>query len=105
MQKLSRYDHGVNFILVEVNTLSHFLWALPLREKTGADCENGLRKIPEALCSRNSSQTAMMKPKFCQTKWSNQLRAEKIWVDKGHEFACEFSEFRQENNINVRSTQ
>jgi len=104
MQKLSRYNHGVNFILVAVDTLSRFVWALPLKKKTAAECKKALQKILEGLCSRNDSQKAMMKPKFCQTKSSNQPKPEKIWVDKGREFAGEFSKFCQENNINVYST-
>ena len=66
MQKLSRYDHGVNFISVAVHTLSRFLWALPLKKKTAVECKNALQKILEALCSRNDCQKAMVKPKFCQ---------------------------------------
>ena len=35
MQKLSRYNHGINFIFVAVDTLSRFIGALPLKKK---DC-------------------------------------------------------------------
>ena len=104
MQKLSRYNHGVNFILVAVDTLSRFVWALPLKKNTAVECKNALQQILEALCSRNDCQKAMMKPKFCQIKSSNQPKPEKLWVDKGQEFAGEFSKFCQKNNINVYST-
>ena len=104
MQRLSRYNHGVNFILVAVDNLSRFVWALPLKKKTAAECENALQKILEALCLRNYCQKAMMKPKTCQTKSSYQPKPENIWVDKGREFAGEFSKFCKKNNINVYST-
>ena len=44
MQKLSRYNHGINFIFVAVNILSRFVWALPLRKKTASECQNALQK-------------------------------------------------------------
>ena len=75
MQTLSRFNHGVNFVLVAVATLSLFVWAIPLKKRTTADCRNALQKILKALHLRNDSQTAMMEPKFCQTKWiCNQIR-------------------------------
>ena len=39
MQKLARHNHGVNFILVAVDTLSRFVWAMPLKRKTAIECK------------------------------------------------------------------
>ena len=71
MQKLPRYNHGINFIFVAVDTLSRFVWALPLKKKTAAECKDALQKIMESLRSKRvSSKTMMMmmKPKFCRSK-------------------------------------
>ena len=40
MQKLSRYNHRINLISVAVDTLTHFLWALPLRKKTASESKS-----------------------------------------------------------------
>ena len=106
MQKLSRYNHGINFIFVAVDTLSRFVWALPLKKKTAAECKDALQKIMESLRSKRvSSKTMMMmKPMFCRSKSNTLPNPEKIWVDKGREFAGEFSHFCRENDIGLYST-
>ena len=54
---------------------------------------------------RVSLKTMMMrKPKFCRSKSNNLPKPEKIWVDKGREFAGEFSRFCRENDIGLYST-
>ena len=105
MQKLSRYNHGINFIFVAVGTLSRFVWALPLKKKTAAECKDALQKIMESLRSKRvNSKTMMMKPMFCRSKSSSLLKPEKIWVDKVREFAGDFSHFCRENEIGLYST-
>ena len=104
MRQLSRYNHGINFIFVGVETLSRFVWALPLRKKTASECENALQKIMEALPTRKNSSTEMMKPKSLRLKLKTEPKPEKIWVDKGREFAGEFSHICRENAIEVYST-
>ena len=104
MQKLSRYNHGISFIFVAVDTLSRFVWALPLRKKTASECKNALQKIMEALRAQKNSSTEMMKPKFCRPNSETEPKQEKIWVDKGREFAGEFSQFCRDSDIDLYST-
>ena len=93
LQKLSRYNPGVKFFLVAVDTLNCFVWELPLKKNSAAESKSAFQKVLEALYSRNDWQKAMRKPKFCQTKLSNQPNPEKTSVDKSQEFAGEFFEF------------
>ena len=51
MQKLPRYNFGDIFISVVYDTLSRFVWALPLKKKTAAECKIALRKVIDALYS------------------------------------------------------
>ena len=41
-------------MFVAVDTLSRFVWALPLRQKTAAECKGALQKIIESLRSKKS---------------------------------------------------
>ena len=104
MQKLARHNHGVNFILVAVDTLSRFVWAMPLKRKTAIDCKNALQSIINNLNSRGKNKPNTKKPKFCSTKCAIILKPKKIWVDKGREFAGQFSEYCTDNNIQIYST-
>ena len=106
MQKLSRYNPGINFIFVAVDTQSRFVWVSPLKKTTAAECKDALQKIKESLRSKKvSSKTMMMmKSMFCRSKSNTLPKPEKIWVDKGVEFACEFSHFCRENDIGLYST-
>ena len=105
MQNLSRYNHGINFIFVTVDTLSRFVWALPFKKKTAADYKDALQKNMESLRSKRvSSKTVMMmKPMFCRSK-PYTLPKPEIWVAKGQEFAGEFSHFCGEIDICLYST-
>ena len=46
----------------------------------------------------------MIKPKFLRLNSKSELKPEKIWVDKGREFAGEFSQFCRKNDIELYST-
>ena len=46
----------------------------------------------------------MMKPKFCRPNSKTEPKPEKIWVDKGREFAGEFSQFCRDRDIDLYST-
>ena len=105
MQKLSRYNHGNNFTFVAVDTLSRFVWALPLRKKTATECKNALQKVMQALRPGKYRSTEMMKAKFLRLNSKTEQKPEKIWVDKGREFAGEFSQFGRNNDIKLYSTQ
>ena len=104
MQKLSRYNHGINFIFIAVDALSRFVWAVPMIKKTASECKNALQKIMEALRARKNSSTEMMKPKFCRPNSKSDPKSEKIWIDKGREFASEFSQCCRDNDIDLYST-
>ena len=104
MQQLSRYNHGINFIFVAVDSLSRFVWALPLRKKTATECKNALQKVMEALRSRKYSSTEMMKPKFLRLNSKTGPKPEKICVDKGREFSGEFSQLCTNNDIELYLT-
>ena len=104
MQKLARHNHSVNFILVAVDTLSRFVWAMPLKRKTAIECKNALQSIINNLNSRGKNKSNTLKPKFCSTNCAIFLKPEKIWVDKGREFAGQFSEYCTDNDIQIYST-
>lgn len=105
MQRLCKFNRGIKYILVAVDTLSRFVWAVPLKRKTAEECRNALDEILRNLSSKcNDSRSIMQKPKFCQTKFNTPSKPEKIWVDKGREFAGKFSEFCLEHGITIYST-
>ena len=58
----------------------------------------------EALRARKNSSMEMMKPKFCRPNSKTEPKPEKIWVDKGREFAGEFSQFCTDSDIDLYST-
>ena len=58
----------------------------------------------EALRAWKYSSTEMIKPKFLRLNSKTEPKPEKIWVDKGREFAGDFSQFCRENDIELFST-
>lgn len=106
MQQLSRFNQNTRFLFVAVDTLSRFLWVVPLRNKTAAACRDALIEILNGI----KSGPPILQPLFCRgTKSTNratsvQLKPEKIWVDRGREFAREFGSFCSENEIKIYST-
>ena len=103
MQQLARQNSGVKFLFVAVDTLSRFLWVRTLIRKTAEACKNALREIITDI--RNA--TPNMQPIFCRkTKGIAGMppKPEKIWVDKGREFAGEFSSFCEQEAIELYST-
>ena len=105
MQKLSRYNHGINFIFVAVDTQPPCL-GVTIEKKTAEECKDALHKIMESLRSKRVSakRMMMMKPKFCRSKSNTLPKPEKIWVDKGREFTGEVSHFCREKDIGLYST-
>ena len=103
MHQLAKHNEGINFLFVAVDTLSRFLWVRPLKRKSADSCRNALQDIISAI--RNGSTD--MQPKFCRKKKGIgpvQPQPEKIWVDKGREFAREFASFCQQESIDLYST-
>ena len=55
----------------------------------------------QALRARKTSSTEMMKLKVCRRNSKTEPKPEKIWVDKGREFAGEFSQFCRHSDIDL----
>ena len=103
MQQLARQNSGVKFLFVAVDTLSRFLWVRPLIRKAAEACRNALRE--NIIDIRNA--TPNMQPIFCrETKGFAGMPAkpEKYWVDKGREFAGEFSSVCEQEAVGLYST-
>ena len=75
VDKLARYNRGVQYLLVAVNFLSRFLRAEPLKTKYA-------KEITEVF------------QKMIKTK-----QAKKVWVDKGTEFKIEFEKLFTKRKI------
>ena len=56
MQKLSRYNHGINFIFVAVDTLSRFVWALPLKKRLLQNVKMHCRKSWNRFVQKESAR-------------------------------------------------
>ena len=100
MHKLSRAKDGVRYLLVAVDTLSRFLWVYPIKGKSAKSSADALNSI--ITCGRAGRQ--QMQLKFCHEKEKVPAKLEKIWVDKGRQFAVEFDDFCQERYITIYST-
>ena len=104
MQKLSRFNQNINILFVAVDTLSRFLWVVPLKRKTAAECRDALMEILKGI----KNGPLKVQPLFCRGARAPskhvQPKPEKIWVDKGREFAREFATFCGENGIQIYST-
>ena len=62
MSALSKYNDGINFLLLVIDTFSKYGWIIPLKNKEGKTVANALKTIFE------------------------ERKPEKLWVDKGTEF-------------------
>ena len=93
MQKLAASNNGIGYLLVAVDILSRYLWVEPLKVKTSQACKEALKKI----IVKNGKPPL---PKIC----SATHQPEKIWVDKGREFAGDFATFCRSKGIDIYST-
>ena len=100
MQQLSEFNQGITFLFVAVDTLSRFVWVVPLKRKTAAACRQALIDVIEG----NKRGPPVLKPRFCGGSRPVSPNPEKIWVDKGREFAREFANFCQQSGIHLYST-
>ena len=108
MQQLSEFNQGKTFLSVAVDTLSRFVWVVPLKRKTAAACRQALIDVIEG----NKRGPPVLQLRF--SRWIEALldggsrpvspNLEKIWVDKGREFAPEFANFCQQSGIHLYST-
>ena len=100
MQQLSEFNQGITFLFVAVVTLSRFVWVVPLKRKTAAACRQALIDVIEG----NKRGPSVLQPRFCGGSRPVSPNPEKIWVDKGREFAREFANFCQQSGIHLYST-
>lgn len=82
MQLLAADNGGIRYILVAVDTLSRFLHAESVKSKSALDVKNAFIK--------------MLKRR--------KVRPEKVWSDRGTEFAGSFKTFCKNNGIEMYST-
>ena len=100
MQQLSEIKQGITFLFVALDTLSRFLWVVPLKRKTAAACRQALIDVIEG----KKWGPPVLQPRFCGGSRPVSPNPEKIWVDKGREFAREFANFCQQSGIHLYST-
>ena len=82
MQLLSKFNKGFRFLL-SIDIFSKYAWVIPLKDKKGISIVNAFQII---------------------LKKSN-LKAKKIWVDKGSEFYnSSFKKWLKDNDIEMCST-
>ena len=100
MQQLSQFNQGITFLFVAVDTLSRFVWVVPLKRRTAAACRQALIDVIEG----NKRGPPVLQPRFCRGSRPVSPNPEKIRVDKGGEFAREFANFCQQPGIHLYST-
>ena len=93
MQPLSKYNQDITFLFVAVDTLSRFLWALALRGKKSAACN-------QTNIAGVRSGHKDCPPKHYRDPNALSLEPEKTWVDKEREFVRELSSFCQQSGLN-----
>ena len=100
MQQLSEFNQGKTFLLVAVDTLSRFVWVVPLKRKTAAACRQALIDVIEG----NKRGPSVLQPRLCGRSRHVSPNPEKIWIDKGREIAREFNNFCQQLGFPLYST-
>ena len=100
MQQLSDINKGITFLFVAVDTLSRFVWVVPLKRKTAAVYRQVLIDVIEG----NKRGPPVLQPRFYRGSRPVSPNPEKIWVEKGREFAREFANFCQQSGIHLCST-
>ena len=81
VDKLSKYNKGIKYLLVAVDVLSRYLRVEPLKTKEAKDCATAFAKM-------------------IRTK-----KPEKVWTDKGTEFKGEFKKYCGKRGIETYTTQ
>ena len=81
VDKLSKYNNGINYLLVAVDVLSRYLRVEPLKTKHAKECSAAFAR--------------MIKKK----------QPEKVWSDKGTEFKGAFNLFCKQRGIETYTTQ
>ena len=97
MQQLSEFNQGITFFFA-VDTLSRFVWFVPLKRKTAAACRQALIDVIEG----DKRGPPVLQPRFCGGSRPLSPNPEKNWVDR--EFAREFANFYQQSGIHLYST-
>ena len=99
-QQLSEFNQGITFLFVAVDTLSRFVWVVPLKRKTAAACRQALIDVIDG----NKRGPPVLQSRFCGGSRPVSPNPEKIWVDKSREIAREFANFCQQTGIHLYST-
>ena len=82
MQKLSKYNKGIKYLLCAIDLFSRYAWVTPIKDKKGTSAFNTFQKI---LSDSNR-------------------KPNKIWVDQGSEFYnISSKDFLKINNIETYS--
>ena len=100
MQQLSEFNQGITYLFVAVDTLSRFVRFVPLKRKTAAACRQAQIDVIEG----NKRGPPVLQSRFCGGSGPVSPNPDKIWVDKGREFACELANFCQQSGIHLFST-
>ena len=74
---LSKYDNNYKFILTVIDIFTKYVWAVPLKNKSGLSITNGF-----IIVSSESPQGGSESP---QGGFEDR-KPEKLWVDRGSEF-------------------
>ena len=80
-EKLAKKNDGVRYLFVAVDTLSRFLRVQPMKSKTAQAAKTAFSKMI-----------------------NSRVKPQKLWVDRGTEFAGVFKKFCSSNNIQIYST-
>ena len=100
MQRLSEFNRGIKFLFVAVDTLSRFVWVVPLKRKAAADCRQALIDVIEG----NKRGPPVLQPRFCGGSRPVSPNPQKFGVDKGREFTRELANFCQQSGIHLYLT-
>ena len=83
MQYYSRTNKGFKFILMIIDVFSKYGWAIPIKNKTGAEVTKAFTDL-----------------------WKKQTPPKKLWTDKGKEFLnSRMSTLLEENNVHLYWTE
>ena len=86
MQLLSKYNKGIRFLICVIDIFSKYAWVVPLKDKKSISIVKAFQSI---LKQSNS----------------NQIKPNKIWLDKGSEFYnAYFKKWLRDNDIVMYST-
>ena len=94
MQLLSKYNKRIRFLLCVIDIFSKYAWVVPLKDKKGISIVKAFQSILKQSNSRRVKGTS-----------AQDVKPNKIWVDKGSEFYnAYFKKWLRDNDIVMYST-